>query len=409
MLKESAETRQRIEDFIFDKNLPCLTALSYQGGVIKGWLNLLLKKNERRLAVNCSLSDGTLQQIKDRQYAVIDLTVVSSLTFISNQSSLIHKLWGSVAVVPTTMRELNYQKLQAQSGGDSGMFAGWDLNNNRLTLYEKDAAEKSNWVELCDETLSLVDNNQLIELESIPAHEIDDHENVKILELMDVTTRDTILACYGYKDRFLVTDDPHLEAFAKRFNIVTVSSLQLMQHRMLADHFSRDEFSKHFVALNSGLFLSEVIPTYVLAWLLKQNEKREYLEYLCDQLLPYPMREYQNIRIMSVLIALYLRDKDNKIGAEVVLGKLINGMTDNGSHIVTIVRFLRFLHAYLMDDSEKAQALVLRLTNFKTPCGLSTKAAVDYVFSLGNKLSMTDPEAFYHLKLLPEMAKNADA
>ncbi|WP_422459258.1 hypothetical protein [Endozoicomonas sp. ALB115] len=407
LLKESAEAQERLEGFIIDKHLPCLTALSFRGGALKGWLHLLIKNHEKRISTSSTIDDDTANKISDLKYAVIDLTVLGSLVFLSQQNDVLRRLWGDVAVVPSITREINYEKHLAQSSGNEGMYASWDLDNDRLRLEDKTQGEKDHWINLCNEFLELTENGHITELESIPAFEFED-EDKKILECIDQTTRDTLIACHGHKDRFLVTDDANLQAFAQRFDIITVSSLQVMQLRTEDHHITKDEFSKHFVNLNTGLYLSEVTPTYVLTWLMKQDESAEYFEFVCRNLIPVPSKTQQNIEILSILMTLYLRAEDQKLGAEYILSNILSSITDDGIDIVTIIRFIKLMLKEMPENlAMKGVSCLLRLTNCKTPAGYSTAGAIEYLFEVGEMLSKADLRAMIYLKLLPRQMEKA--
>ncbi|CAN0407826.1 unnamed protein product, partial [Discosporangium mesarthrocarpum] len=75
--------------------------------------------------------------------------------------------------------------------------------------------------------INLVDRGVIKELPSIPKDDPPE-EARKIIPLLDETTKDSLLACYGNENIILCSDDPILAGFASSLETTCVNSYQLL-------------------------------------------------------------------------------------------------------------------------------------------------------------------------------------
>lgn len=384
-LKSSAEAVKKLEGFVFNNHIPALTAMSYRGPALSGWLHLLVSEYESRISVTTSLDEPALQSISAMKHAVLDLSALSSLVFLTKEPTVVSSLWDEVAVVPSCAREVHYEKERNQTKATSVGTLSWDLDANAPVRHDHNDDLQKTWLELCDEVHNQIDQGNIQEIDSVPALELPEGDDRRVLQALEVSTKDSLLACYSYDDRFLVTDDPNLQIFAKRLGIVSVSTVQLMQYRMESGFISEDVFSKHFMNLGTGFVLPNETPVKVLNWIINQDYSSDYCDYMLNRVIPAPNTSIQNIRIILTLIETFLVRRKVK-GAEYVLGYLLRKMTAEGEDIDTVLRILA--HASEIPDKavkDSVYSNIIRLSGTKTPVGYSITAALDYLLAKGRQ------------------------
>ncbi|WP_257275583.1 hypothetical protein [Endozoicomonas sp. SESOKO4] len=384
-LKNNAESVKMVEGFVFNSHIPALTAMSYQAPALSGWLHLLVSEYESRISVTTNMDLSSLQSISAMKHAVLDLSALSSLVFLTKEPAVVSSLWDEVAVVPSCAREVHYEKERNQAKATSAGTVCWDLNATAPVRHEHNDDLYKQWLELCDEIHSQIDQGNIQEIDSVPALELPEGDDRRVLQALEVSTKDSLLACYGYNELFYVSDDPNLQNFAKRLGIISISTVQLMQYRMESGFITEDVFSRHFMNLGIGFLLPNETPVKVLNWIIDQDYSSDYCDYMLNRVIPAPNTSVQNLRIVLTLIENFLINRKVK-GAEYVIGYLLRKMTTNGEDIDTVLRILA--HASEIPDravKDNVYSNIIRLSGTKTPVGYSITAALDYLLARGSQ------------------------
>ncbi|WP_067584887.1 tetratricopeptide repeat protein [Endozoicomonas ascidiicola] len=364
LLKQKADYIAGIEQTIFDNKLPYLTVMGHIANNVQAWNTFLTKDTDQRFGFSYSIDQHLLYSLKGKTKAVLDITVLVGLGILYGKPDLIQKLWPEVAAVSQAIQQIFYDREEAIGIQPNNMTMGWDRALNAPTKSSHSEESVQKYISNCSVIIEAYDEKKITAIDSVPAHEITDADK-KLIEILEASSRDSLLACYGHEDRFFVTDDPNLASLSQRIGITTLNSCQLMFMMYANKVIDLDEFSEWFIISSTGGLNAESVAGVVLEWLMeKEDYNQRMFEKTLEKLLPDPALTISNMRFLVDILDKQSDKETLTDSQQHVIEHLLQRMTSNGKDAVTLERILIEARRDNIKNSDAVVAMVIKHSGY---------------------------------------------